>query len=108
MDEQVIITSVLIDEKNTVSFVEICQQYPRAKDALIDLLEHGLIQSLVHASLEQAMFDGPMVHRLQKAMRLQHDLGVNTPGVVLAMELLDELDKLRHEMDILQRHIGKN
>ena len=40
-------------------------------------------------------FDGVAVVRVQRALRLQQDLGVNLPGVALALELLDELEKLR-------------
>ena len=34
------------------------------------------------------------VVRVQKAQRLQRDLGVNLPGTALALELLDRIDAL--------------
>ena len=32
--------------------------------------------------------------RVEKAQRLQNDLGVNLPGVALALQLLDRIDTL--------------
>ena len=41
--------------------------------------------------------------RLRKALRIQRDLAVNSPGVALAMDLLDEVDALRRQLNTLTK-----
>jgi hypothetical protein len=36
---------------------------------------------------------------------LQYDLGINAAGVVLALELMDELDSVAKELDVLKKHM---
>lgn len=46
-------------------------------------------------------FSGGSLSRVQAAMRLQHDLGVNLSGIALVLELLDELQGLRERLSLL-------
>ena len=106
MDEYQVVTGVLMDEQaNTLSFAEICQAHHIPEDVLIDLLEHGLLGH-THQPAQSIDFDVYMVKRIQSARRLQGDLGVNTPGVVLVLELRDALESMRAEIEILRRHVG--
>ncbi|MBT8135368.1 MAG: chaperone modulator CbpM, partial [Gammaproteobacteria bacterium] len=40
-------------------------------------------------------FSGVSIRRVQKAKRLQRDLGVNPAGAALVIELIDEIERLR-------------
>ena len=106
MDKNTIITGMLMDEGTmTISFTQVCHTYHIPEDVLIDLLEHGLFSEITQP-VKQVTFNPPMISRVQTARRLQEDLGVNLPGVVLVMELRDELGKMRDELEILRRHVG--
>ena len=106
MDRQTIITGVLMDEDNgSISFTEVCHAYHISEDVLIDLLEHGLFHG-INSPLRNINFNTRMLNRLQSALRLQNDLEINLPGVVLALELRDELDELYKELDILRRQMA--
>ena len=105
MDDNLIVTGVLMDENTTISFVEVCQQYQISEDLLLDMLEHGLI-SHVTPSIKKITFDLKMLSRIQSACRLQQDLGINLPGAVLALELRDELEQLREELRVLQHYVN--
>lgn len=96
--------AMLMDEHTSVSFVEVCKTYHIPEDFLIELVEHGLVKKTTK-NIEQQTFDYQTICRIQSAKRLQHDLDVNTAGVVLALELLDELKLVREELAILQRHV---
>lgn len=98
------ITAVILDEHDTLSFVEVCEQLNVAHDDLLRLLEHGIAghSSLIH---EQMQFNHTMLTRIQTAIRLQRDLGINEPGAALALDLLDELTEIRETLRILQRHV---
>ena len=104
MDKQTIITGVLVDEHTTISFVDICQNYDISEDMLLEMIEHGLVQQ-PSATLKVIQVDRDTLSRIQSARRLQDDLGVNVPGAVLALELLDQLEQIRHELQILKRHV---
>ncbi|MFD1122978.1 chaperone modulator CbpM [Methylophilus flavus] len=41
------------------------------------------------------IFSGDSLNRAKKAMRLMHDLEINTSGVAMVIELLDEISRLR-------------
>ncbi len=104
MADQTIVAGMLMDENTTISFVEVCQKCNISEDMLVDMMEHGLFSS------SQSRHKTPDVDRhtfvrIQSACRLQQDLGINTPGVVLVMELLDELDHVREKLNILQHHV---
>lgn len=98
-------SGILVDKNLTISFVQVCQICHLSKDTLLELLDHGLFSQLP-TPFEQQVFDSNMVHRLHAARRLQEDLGINLAGVVLALELRDELEKLQQELDFLRRHVA--
>ena len=106
MDKNTVITGVLLDEHTTTfTFTQVCHTYHIPEDVLIELLEHGLFSEIT-PPIEQVNFNPYMLTRIQSARRLQEDLGVNPPGVILALELRDELERIREELDILRRHVG--
>ena len=106
MGNNSVITGVLVDEGTTTySFTQVCHTYHVSESELMDLLEHGLFHEIT-SSVKPVNFNLQMVKRIRSARRLQEDLGVNLPGVVLALELRDELDRLRNELTILRRHLS--
>ncbi|WBV66483.1 hypothetical protein PGH44_03130 [Legionella pneumophila] len=44
------------------------------------------------------------MRRLESAFRLHRDLGINLPGVALALDLLEKIDQMHHELEILRKH----
>jgi chaperone modulatory protein CbpM len=107
MSDKTIITGVLVDDNMTISFMEVCQKCNISEEVLLDMVEHGLVQSPA-AQLKNMFVDQRTLGRIQSASRLQQDLGINAPGVVLVLELLDELEQVRDELSILQHHIEDN
>ena len=75
-----------------------------SEELLMDLMEHGLLGEL-SLSPKEIQFDNDMLARIRAAHRLQHDLELNLQGVILALELLDEMSKMRDELDVLRRHV---
>lgn len=104
MADQTIIAGVLMDENTTISFVDVCQKCNISEDVLIEMIEHGLFPASTTA-VKNIHIDQQTFTRIQSACRLQQDLGINLPGVVLVLELLDELEKAQKELHILQHHV---
>jgi chaperone modulatory protein CbpM len=100
----IIISGVIIDEASVFSISEICQQYEIGESLIIEMLEYGLIEPTKTAATG-VLLNGKALRRIQSALRLQHDLGINLQGAVLAVELMDELAAMRSELAILRNHL---
>jgi chaperone modulatory protein CbpM len=96
-----IVTAILLDDDSEITLVEVCQNYHLPEEIVIELVQLGLFQD--HLTIETLRFNAEKLARIESASRLLHDLKINTSGVVLALELLDQIEQLRQEVSILQR-----
>lgn len=103
MNKDNLLIGVLIEETTTISFSEVCEKYHIPEELLMEMLEQGLFPSQ-SAEKEQLFLDQKALRRMESAFRLHRDLGINLPGVTLALELLEELEKMHNELDILRKH----
>lgn len=101
-----VIVGVIVDD-DRVSFIEVCEDYNITEELLLDLLEHGLIPS-IDIPNKQLKFNKNMLDRIARACRLTTDLELNAAGVVLALELMDELESMSRELDILKKHVNNS
>lgn len=94
----------LLDERLRLTLRDMCRICGVHAEYLMDLVEEGIIvpqapprrRSRPAARAAHGWhFDGIAVVRVQRAIRLQQDLGVNLPGVALALDLLEEMENLR-------------
>lgn len=102
MSNKITIAALLVDETTTVTWIEVCQQYGITEQDLQDMMEYGLLGE-TDLGVQEAVVDAKNLKRIASACRLQQDLGLNLPGVILVLELLDELEYVRNELAILQR-----
>ena len=89
------VTEVLIlEDQQDLSLDELCRACSTEIDELVALVDEGVIAP---RGAEPAgwRFTGVQLRRARVAVRLQRDLGVNTAGAALALQLMDELDDLR-------------
>jgi DNA-binding transcriptional MerR regulator len=49
------------------------------------------------------LFSFSSVERLQRILRLRHDLGVNLAGVGVILEMADRMENLQREIDLLRQ-----
>src|SRR5207237_9211976 len=74
----------------------------------IDTVNELIAYDIVHPKQtrdHQVVFEMIDLQRAKTALRLQHDLEVNFAGVVLVLDLLDELESLRKQAELLQRNL---
>lgn len=103
MSKDNILVGMLIEETTTVSFTEVCHKYNIPKELLIEMIEQGLFPNQP-TQIEQIALDQKALRHIEAAFRLHRDLGINLPGVALAIELLEEIEKMRTELNILHKH----
>jgi chaperone modulatory protein CbpM len=87
----------VVEDELTFTTVELGRAV-HADEASIELwVSEGVLQPS-GTSREQWRFSGRALSRMRVAMRLTRDLEVNSSGVALALDLLDEIEALEAEL----------
>jgi chaperone modulatory protein CbpM len=85
----------LLDESLELEFEEFCRMCHASEQFVAALVAEGVIEPLGGGVRSEWRFTGHSVRRAQVAVRLHTDLDVNLPGVALALDLLEEIQRLR-------------
>ena len=91
------IPAEVVDAEITCTLEQICVSCNVDADWVAALVEHGAVDP-VGAARQEWTFARLTVVRIAKAKRLERDLGLNIPGVALALELLDQIEDLRAQL----------
>jgi chaperone modulatory protein CbpM len=84
---------------NTVVYTTkaICLYHKISNDILSDMVSWG-IASPSGATPERWLFSQDDYDRIGSASRFNKDLDINIPGAAMALQLLEELDRMRREV----------
>ena len=82
---------------------EICLACHVDTDWVAGLVEHGVIEP-TGAAMPDWHFTCLAIVRVARAKRLERDLHLNTPGIALVLELLDEIEALRSRLKAHEGH----
>ncbi len=80
---------------------EICVACQVEQGWVAGLISHGVIEPVEGGQPGTARYAAASVMRVAKAKRLERDLSLNTPGVALVLDLLDEIERLRTKLRTL-------
>ncbi|HEV7614398.1 MAG TPA: chaperone modulator CbpM [Steroidobacteraceae bacterium] len=64
---------------------------------IVEFVEEGVLD-VVEVDTSEWHFTGSALRRARLAVRLERDLEINLAGVALALELMEELQRLRREL----------
>jgi len=87
------LTTTRSDIVDALTLHDLCRFCQADETWVIELVEHGVLEPLGSTS-GNWRFVGTSIVRAKKARRLNRDLGINTAGVALVLDLLDERDAL--------------
>ena len=90
------LSGTLLDERSVFTLREICTACGVHAELVIDMVEEGVLEPR-GADPTEWCFTGNAVTRAQIAIKLTRDLRVNWPGAALALDLLEEIERLRLE-----------
>jgi chaperone modulatory protein CbpM len=93
----------LVEEEVHMSIVEISQATRAPEDLIMSWVTEGVL-SPTGSSPEDWRFSGNSLQRAKTAAHLAHDLELNSPGVALALDLLEEINRLRSQL--LRTNLG--
>ena len=66
---------------------------------IVEFVEEGVL-NVVEVAAAEWHFTGATLRRARLALRLERDLEINLAGVALALELMEELERLRRELNV--------
>jgi chaperone modulatory protein CbpM len=95
MDDAV--NAMLLDESVGLTLQELCAACHVTEDFVVEIVAEGIVEPL-GAERAQWRFPGPAVARVERVIRLQREFDVNLPGAALALDLLEEVERLRRAL----------
>lgn len=95
----------LLDEQRALALAELAQVCGVSVEQVRAMVAEGMLQPRGTAP-EQWVFRAVEVVRVRRAVRLQRDLELNLPGTALALDLIDEIERLRCRVHRLEQHLG--
>lgn len=93
------ISGVILDEDSELTLSELCRACGLPAERIMALVEEGII---VPRSRTRLRFSGVCVRRVRRVYTLERDLGVNLAGAALAIELLEEIERLEARLARLE------
>jgi chaperone modulatory protein CbpM len=87
----------LLDETVEFSLADLCRICGVQEQLVVEIVEEGIVEP---QGRERGgwQFSGIAVIRVQRVIRLQREFEVNLPGAALALELLDEIERLKRRL----------
>ena len=78
---------------NRLTSYELCRFCDADENWVTELVEYGVLEP-EGSTFREWYFEGVNIVRAKKAKRLQRDLGINTPGIAIVLDLLQEREQL--------------
>ena len=83
----------LLDETVEFSLEDVCRICGVHERFVVEIVEEGVVEP--RGSVGEWRFSGVAVTRVQRVLRLQEEFEVNLAGAALALDLLEEIERLR-------------
>lgn len=102
--QTVSLEGTLLDEGTQVTVTELTEVCHLNLTEIKCMVAEGVLHP--HGTQpEHWCFTGLEVQRARRALRLQRDLDLNLAGAALALELLEEIERLRRRVQRLEHHL---
>lgn len=95
-------TGEILSEKNLLALQDICERCGVPETTVKAYVEEGVIEAQGD-DVARWRFSEVEVVRVQKASRLERDLGLNPAGVALALDLMGRIEDLQARLRRLER-----
>jgi chaperone modulatory protein CbpM len=96
-DDQ-LLPGTLFDETALLTVRDLSRMCATDEKHIAEFVEEGVLNVVEINVNREWHFTGAALRRARIALRLEHDLELNLPGVALALDLMEELDRLRREL----------
>jgi chaperone modulatory protein CbpM len=89
-----LIRAMLLDDTVELTLAELCTACRVSEELVLDIVAEGIVEPVGDRRTEWR-FSGVAVARIERVIRLQEEFDVNLPGAALALELFEEIERLR-------------
>ncbi|HET7371356.1 MAG TPA: chaperone modulator CbpM [Gammaproteobacteria bacterium] len=100
------IEAALIEDGTLFTLRELCRSSGAHAEVIIEMVEVGLLEPQGRDPSDWR-FPPQSLTRIHSTLRLRRDLDVNLSGAALALDLMDEVARLRHRLHALERQLGE-
>jgi len=97
-NRSVLLEGVVVEEQLHLSITEICQACSITHTHVEEWVAEGVLEPQ-GSNQNEWRFTGQSLRRAKIASRLVRDLEVNAPGIALALDLLEEIEMLRKQLN---------
>jgi chaperone modulatory protein CbpM len=91
--DMTVVQGPVVEEEVRFTLVELCQACDAQEQSVVAWVLEGVLEP-AGESPQDWRFGGESLRRARMAWRLSQDLGINPPGIALALDLLDEIASL--------------
>lgn len=92
----------IVTKKAELTIDDLCVACGLSKDKIATYVEEGIVEPEGVTTVEWR-FSRTTIVDLQRARRLEQDLGLNEAGIALAFDLLSQIDDLRRRLAHFER-----
>ena len=96
-----LLSGEIFEEEIELSLADLCRACRLSAERVFELIEQGVVEP-IGRDPTRWRFQGISVRRVRCAQRLAQDLGVNVAGAAVAIDLLEELERLRARLRRLE------
>jgi len=93
------LSGAIFEESATLTVADLSRLCAVEEWRIVEFVEEGVLE-VVEFDNHQWHFRGAALRRARLALRLERDLEINLAGVALAIELIEELEHLRRELEV--------
>lgn len=86
--------ALLLDESTEFTLAELCSICSVPEQLVVEIVAEGIVEP-IGGERAHWRFSGIAVARIRRVIRLQREFEVNLPGAALALDLLEEIERLR-------------
>ena len=87
----------IFEESSVLTLQDLSRMCAVEERHIVEFVEEGVL-NVVAIGTTEWRFSGAALRRTRLALRLERDLELNLAGVALALQLMEELDSLRREL----------
>ena len=92
-----VLSGAILEESAPLTVKDLSRMCAVDERHIVEFVEEGVL-NVVEVNTTEWHFTGAALRRARLALRLERDLELNLAGVALALELMEELQHLRREL----------
>jgi chaperone modulatory protein CbpM len=89
-----LVSAWLVDDTAQFTLAELCNVCAVPEELVVEIVAEGIVEPMGDDP-RHWRFSGVAAVRVQRVVRLQREFEVNLAGAALALELLEEIERLR-------------